>query len=144
MKNMSMFQKRSLEIKPVTVKKKTVLLQSNKQKQSASEIKLSFAYECNNLTGQIEWYGNIGERLGYSYAEFPETLEKWEEIIHFDDLGGLTSSIQHHLETDEPYFAKYRVRRKNGVFTYVSDCGTTLWNGSGIPYKRVGVLILHI
>lgn len=100
------------------------------------------AYEWDIVTDTIDWYGSIYEKLGYPKTDFPATLPAWYAMIHPDERIYVENRLYYHLKTKEPYWADYRVRRKNGGYVYVLDTGTALRNDSDTPYKFAGVIHL--
>jgi two-component system cell cycle sensor histidine kinase/response regulator CckA len=90
------------------------------------------------LDGNLEWFGNIDERLGYNPGEFPRTIDAWEKIIHPDEHDRVMTALDQHLKMHKPYMEEYRVQRKDGTFCYWTDRGTAFWDEKGNPFKMIG------
>ena len=104
------------------------------------ETAFEFAYEWNTRTGGIEWYGNIGDRLGYPREELPATLADWERLVHPDDCPGTRDKRREQLSRQESFFEMYRVRCHNGRFVFVTEFGTALQFISNSCSKWVGLM----
>jgi signal transduction histidine kinase len=88
---------------------------------------LSFAYAsagCAALTG----YGPAG-LAGNGALSFVA-------LVHADDRAALVSAITHALETGASYCCSYRLRRRDGSFRWVVDCGMEVERG--LPGRRGG------
>jgi signal transduction histidine kinase len=88
---------------------------------------LSFAYAsagCAALTG----YGPA-ELAGDGAVSFVA-------LVHADDRAALVSAITHALETGASYCCSYRLRRRDGSFRWVVDCGVEVERG--LPGRRGG------
>lgn len=103
--------------------------------QSASDL----VYEWKIPTGEIDWFGDIDERLGYSPGELQRTAEGRKKLIHPEDVERVTQAIEYHLRTRQPFFEEYRVVKKDGTFLHWTDSGTALWDSAGNAYKWIGV-----
>lgn len=71
---------------------------------------------CNAL-----WF----ETLGYTPIELhPFSREKWQGMIHPEDLGAVLSAIKAHFADDsDRYSCEYRMRHRDGRWIWVHDCG---------------------
>lgn len=103
--------------------------------QSASDL----VYEWKIPSGEMEWFGDVDERLGYAPGELARTAEGRKKFIHPDDLERISRAIENHLHTRQPFFEEYRVVKKDGTFLHWTDSGTALWDSEGNAYKWIGV-----
>jgi len=71
---------------------------------------------CNDL-----WY----ETLGYSPSDLhPFSREKWQGMVHPEDLGTVLSAIRAHFaDESNRYSCEYRMRHHDGRWVWVNDCG---------------------
>ncbi|WP_374864559.1 PAS domain-containing protein [Brucella cytisi] len=54
-----------------------------------------------------------------------------EKIIHPDDLEGVSQALSHSINTGERFSMRYRVRRADGVYRWVSGQADPLWDNDG-------------
>lgn len=85
---------------------------------------------------------NFYRNLGYEPDEFEITDERWDALIHPDDLERASRLFYDHLEGKIPrYYAEYRMLRKDGTYQWVSCTGKLIENDSdGQPSRVVGAL----
>ncbi|HDJ29380.1 MAG TPA: transporter substrate-binding domain-containing protein [Proteobacteria bacterium] len=78
--------------------------------------------------------------LGYEPGEFPLSYEKWEELVHPDDLKQVSQMLLHHLAGELPFYqAEYRLRAKDGSWAWVQDRGQVMeWDEDGKPLRAAG------
>lgn len=114
-------------------------LKKNKQRyQIAAESSSDLIWEWDIPKGKLEWFGEIDKMLGYAPKKFPRTIEAWEKIIYPEDHDQVMSLLEKHLKKKEPYYAEYRVIRKDGTICYWTDQGIALRDKQGRPYLMIG------
>ena len=89
-------------------------------------------------TNQLDWYGQIDQKLGYAEGEFPWTMEAWGSSIHPSDYGRVVKSYIRSWETGAPFNEEYRIRRKDGTYIYWSDRGRPLYADDGKMVRFIG------
>ncbi len=104
----------------------------------AAECTSDMIYEWDIRTNSLDWFGEIDRNLGYEPGEIEHSLEAWLDLIHPDDRGKLTNAVEIHLTSTEPIYEKYRMRRKNGDYSYWTDKGTPIVDETGKPVKWIG------
>ncbi|MDI6756003.1 MAG: GAF domain-containing protein, partial [Thermodesulfobacteriota bacterium] len=104
----------------------------------AAESASDLIWEWDIGKGEVIWFGNIDETLGYQSGEFPRTKEAWVNIIHPEDRERVMKAFDRHLKNRERYFQEYRVLRKDGTVAYWIGSGTAVHDQEGKPYRMVG------
>jgi PAS domain S-box-containing protein len=124
----------------ITERKRTeeALRNSEERFRIAAKSSSDLIWDWGILDGNLEWFGNIDERLGYNPGEFPRTIDAWEKIIHPDEHDRVMTALDQHLKMHKPYMEEYRVQRKDGTFCYWTDRGTAFWDEKGNPFKMIG------
>jgi two-component system, cell cycle sensor histidine kinase and response regulator CckA len=105
----------------------------------AAETSNDLIYEWD-LKQNLQWPDRIDEILGYGPAEFSRTLDGWMESVHPEDIDHLKASIKAHLEGRVPFVEEYRIRRKNGVYSWWSARGDTSMSPDGTPVRWIGTV----
>ncbi|MCT7971750.1 PAS domain S-box protein [Laspinema olomoucense] len=114
------------------------LRQSTERFRIAAENTSDLIYEWDIATGQVEWFGNIDDQLGYEAVPFARTRQAWLDRLHPSDRERVENAIDRHLQTREPFDEEYQIQRADGIYLYWSDRGTALWDEQGQPYKWIG------
>ncbi|MGB9500262.1 MAG: PAS domain-containing protein [Dissulfuribacterales bacterium] len=78
--------------------------------------------------------------LGYEPGEFPLSYEKWEELVHPDDLKQVSQILRQHLAGELPFYqAEYRLQAKDGSWVWVHDRGQVMErDDDGKPLRAAG------
>ncbi len=98
-------------------------------------------YELDIPTNRVGHFGNIYQALGYPADETPTSATAWSELIHPDDRDRVMDSYTSCLTAEERCFEEeYRIRRKDGDFSYFIDRAFLLRDEHGAPYKWIGAL----
>ncbi len=115
------------------------LRRSEERFRIAAQSAADLVYEWDMGSGELTWYGNISEILGYDPAELPRSLEAWEKILHPEDRVRVRLSVERHLETGDTFFEEYRVVRRDGVVLQWTDSGRVIRDASGRPVRWIGI-----
>jgi PAS domain S-box-containing protein len=78
------------------------------------------------------------ELLGYRDDEFPNVLDSFQSHVHPSDLPKVMEAVQAHLDERLPYEAEFRMRHKNGEWSWFSARGQAMWDKDGKPYRMAG------
>jgi PAS domain S-box-containing protein len=98
-------------------------------------------YELDIPTNRVDHFGNIYQALGYPEDETPTSATAWSELIHPDDRDRVMESYTSCLAAEERRFEEeYRIRRKDGDFSYFIDRAFLLRDEHGAPCKWIGAL----
>lgn len=78
--------------------------------------------------------------LGYEPGEVPPTHESWLSLVHPDDRERMIQASQRAMRRDAPaYPIEYRLRRKDGAYTWVYSVGdVTERDAQGNPLRFTG------
>ena len=116
------------------------LQESEERFRRAALMSSDLIHECDREGDRFAWFGDVDRILGYPEGEFPRTFEAWEKAIHPEDHARVMSAIARHWETAEPFFAEYRVLRKDGGVLHWHHTGTLLRGGEGRPNRCIGTV----
>ncbi|MCS7009082.1 MAG: ATP-binding protein, partial [Chthoniobacterales bacterium] len=82
--------------------------------------------------------------LGYSEAEFPNTVTFWKNLVYPEDLELLLRSFDKHVASGgkEPFSAEVRFRHKEGHYVWLMSCGKVLeWTDDGRAKRAIGCFV---
>ena len=121
----------------------------NEQALRASDERLRLAlwgtgdalWDWNLQTGRVERTG-LANLLGYPEEEIESTLYWRDKLTHPEDAEATTTSLQHHLDGQTPYYeAQYRLRSAKGDWLWVLDRGQIVErNKQGLPLRMAGTM----
>jgi len=106
--------------------------------ESAVESSGHVLYDWNSATNQVAYGGAIEHVLGYSAREMSGDLSRWVELIHPDDRGLFTETIERLVATKESVQFEYRVRRKDGAYIFMEDAGQFIEESHGKITQMIG------
>jgi PAS domain S-box-containing protein len=98
-------------------------------------------WECNVTSREVVLNERWAAIQGYTVAELgPFTVDKWNRLVHPDEIETLESLIKSHLQGDINFFEmEYRVRHKNGTWVWVHDRGKVVERtADGRPLRMSG------
>ncbi|MCH8534651.1 MAG: PAS domain S-box protein, partial [Flavobacteriaceae bacterium] len=99
------------------------------------------AWEWNSITDIAYHNDKWAKILGYEPEEIlPINAEKWEKLIHPDDLNKYNSEMAKHLRGETKYYqSEIRLKAKNGDYKWILDRGKVIsYDRNGIPEKVYG------
>ncbi len=80
--------------------------------------------------------------FGFSKDEFEPTLERWEDLVHPQDIPWVSEVLEAFLKGESAYDIEYRARTKSGEWIWVLDRGKIMeWDSDGNPLRAVGTLM---
>lgn len=81
-------------------------------------------WDLNLITREIYYSPTFKRMLGYTEDEFPNTTRFWESLVHPENLSLVLDKFQEHIRGESEYFyVEYRIRKKDGSYTWVLDRG---------------------
>jgi hypothetical protein len=98
-------------------------------------------YDWDLTTDNIVWAGQGAQIFG----EDSEPLKRGERFlqrVNPEDIPLRLKSLSSHVSDNTPYDCEYRIRSDNGAFAWVSDRGSVIRAGNGMPQRLVGSLRL--
>ena len=99
------------------------------------------AWDWNMQTGEIAMSPRFLRRLGYEPEAVPGRLDTIRELVHPDDWPAVSKRLNDHVEgRAESYVCEYRLRRRDGSWTWNFDRGRIVARDpvSGLPSRMVG------
>ncbi|MBF0265811.1 MAG: response regulator, partial [Gammaproteobacteria bacterium] len=126
-------------------------LKQGEEKLSSQKEQLQMAYEAANL-GLWDWRPQTGElftndiwetMLGYEPNTFPNTADKWSNLVHPDDLDKAFAAINDNIEgRTKMYHFPHRLKSKEGQWKWIDDYGKVVERDEqGNPVRFIGVHI---
>ncbi len=91
-------------------------------------------YEWDVATGKLEWFGHPEHTLGYALTEMPQTLDELLTWIHPDDRPQMFETLELRKRETVIRGLEYRVRRRDGGWSWWLERATPLAEGDGIPH----------
>lgn len=97
-------------------------------------------WDWNLITNELFLSDQWKDMLGYSGSEIENKYSEWEKLVHPDDLGTCIHELDKHLNGEsEVYMSEYRMRRKDGNYTWILDRGKLIERTpDGKPLRIVG------
>jgi PAS domain S-box-containing protein len=95
-------------------------------------------YVIHTDTGQVDWFGQIDNVLGYEEGEFARSLETWNRSMHPDDRERVSAAYRDAHHSGRTFTEEYRIARKDGSYVYWSDRGRPIYNHKGVVIKFIG------
>jgi PAS domain S-box-containing protein len=133
---------RLIMIDDITDKVKTdeEIIKSNERFKMATKATSDAVYEWDLSTNILTW----GEGMHTLFNHNPDevSIEKWETLIHKDDLIRVSQSLKNAIEHPKKKFWKeqYRFLKKDGIYSYVFDRGFVVRGEDGKPLKLIGAM----
>lgn len=100
-------------------------------------------WEWDVKTGLVECDPKKATMIGYSLEEFPQDVYEICDLIHPEDYEKTMQIMKDHLEGHtESWDATYRIRRKNGKYSWYYDRGRVTHRSSdGSPLRVAGSVL---
>lgn len=95
-------------------------------------------WDWNLLSDEVFFSVHYYEMLGYAANELKPSYATFENLVHPADREAVRSQIQLHLELRIPYSVEFRMRRKDGEYSWILARGQALWNEEGQPVRMAG------
>jgi len=95
----------------------------------------------NIVYDQFEFNERFCMMLGYKQDELKHHLDTWNELLHPDDAGYVSSTLKPHLTGATPFFStEHRLRHKSGRWVWVHNTGKVLQrDAAGNPLQAFGI-----
>jgi PAS domain S-box-containing protein len=93
----------------------------------------------------IIWSDEFRHMMGFEDEnDFPNVLKMWGERLHPEDAEAIGKAVLDHLmdKTGQtPYFAEFRIMKKDGNYMHIRASGATIRDKEGNPLRAMGALI---
>ena len=117
-------------------------------RQSEERLKLALAatragvWDIDLVNRTRWWSPELPAMLGYAPGELPETDASFRDLVHPDDWAELRVRARRHLAGITAEFrAQYRLRGKDGGWTWIEDTGEAVRDAFGRPVRFVGTVV---
>ncbi len=109
--------------------------------ESAIESSLAGFWDWNIITNEEYLSPRFKEMFGYEDHEMENKPEAWQKIAYPEDLPGMFSSFEKHIESKGviPFHSIVRYFHKNGETIWVKCNGKVVeWSENGAPARAIG------
>jgi PAS domain S-box-containing protein len=91
------------------------------------------------VTNEVNWSPEAYSMLGYEPDAFPVTLEKFQSLMHPDDVQGMMSDVMSSIEQGDGFNVQFRLRHAEGRWVWIQGRGkVTGSDGTGKPVFMMG------
>lgn len=98
-------------------------------------------YDWDCTSGAIVWAGAIESITGFTPDEYRQVdINEWERMIHPDDRQAASDALAVAAKAVGQYAVEYRLRKKDGSYTFVEDNGIFLADESGNSTRMLGTM----
>ncbi|MBP2027098.1 two-component system CheB/CheR fusion protein [Acetoanaerobium pronyense] len=131
-------------------------MKNQEKKLDKAQSRLSMALDAGNIawweydvqSGNVVFSDKKATMLGYTVEEFPTYVYDVCDLIHPDDYDSTMKKMENHLlGITDSWDALYRIRRKDGGYSWYHDRGKiSLWTKDKKPHKVIGTVtdVTHI
>ncbi|AHF02347.1 hypothetical protein THIAE_08045 [Thiomicrospira aerophila AL3] len=92
------------------------------------------------VTNHIEWSDQAYLQLGYQPQAFPIDLDRFNKLIHPDDLSEMLGAVQAQIKVNKTFNVRFRCKNNAGGWTWIQGRGrVTKSNEQGEPIQMMGV-----
>jgi PAS domain S-box-containing protein len=95
-------------------------------------------YDWDLLTGHVWYAARFRQIVGYSEADFPDTFNAFQSVVHDEDRPRVLARIRAHLENREPLDVRCRVKTASGNLLWCRMRGEAERNAAGRPLRLSG------
>ncbi|MBN1867424.1 cache domain-containing protein [Candidatus Sumerlaeota bacterium] len=96
-------------------------------------------WDFNLETGKIHYTPRWFAILGYEPDELPQSYNTWLTHLHPDDREEFERHMREHMEGGDPFSLEYRMRKRDGKWTWILSRGQCVERDSeGKPRRLVG------
>lgn len=92
----------------------------------------------------LRFSDQVRRLLGYvDRSDFPDSLQAWAAAIHPDDRPRVLAELDGHFSDmtgKTPYVCEYRMRRKDGSYSWFRERAATVRNERGSPLHSAGAI----
>ncbi|MHC2991605.1 hypothetical protein OB13_08370 [Pontibacter sp. HJ8] len=90
-------------------------------------------------TNTIWWNDSLQNMLGYDENQMGEGINSWFDKLHPEDKEQVVSSVNKAINHGkEQWSGEYRLLKKDGTYTYVSNRAYILYNEYQMPFRVLG------
>ena len=116
------------------------LRQSEDRFRIAATLGADIIAEVDIKTGDVEWFGQVDDALGYEHGEFPRTFDGWTGQLHPEDRERVMAEVEREVVAlRRELSAEFRIRAKDGSYRHWSVRVAPRSEGQGRPTRFVVV-----
>jgi len=119
----------------------TALQESQHNLAKAQELSHLGSREWDIKSGKVFWSDETYRILGYQPQSFESTYAKFLEMMHPGDVEGFKTTVQDCIDTHEPYFVVYRIKRASGEIRYIQEQGEVICNKDGDAMRIIAAAL---
>jgi PAS domain S-box-containing protein len=127
----------------ITERKKyeSQLKESLKRYHYVSKATRDAIYDWDAKTNFVHWEDGLTTLFGHQPKDI-DTVDRWLDLIHPDDLEDVNKSLQYRLEdTNSNHWAwKYRLKKDDGNYAHVNENGYIIRNKEGKNIRMIGTI----
>lgn len=96
-------------------------------------------WDWNLLTNEVYFSPRWKEMLGFEVTEINNNFDSFIEILHPEDKEKVDFSLKKYLSQEIPnYNIEFRLKQKNGEYTWIAARGAALFDENNVPYRMSG------
>jgi PAS domain S-box-containing protein len=112
---------------------------ANERFEHATKATSDIIWDWDIPSNQTFRSANFYQLFGYPENQDLKNNEFWDSIIHPDDLADVRTNLKKALSDTGAYWSQeFRVRKQNGVYSYVLDKGFIIRDDSGNAIRMIG------
>lgn len=97
-------------------------------------------WDWNVHTGEVVMSAQYKTMLGYRDDELADCIETWQSLLHPDDRDRVLLTLESYLQRQlSTYRVEFRLRCKDGRYTWVLSRGQAMWDANGNAVRMIGV-----
>ena len=114
------------------------LRESEERLRLAQEAAQIGTFDRNLLTGKCRWTRQQEAIYGVRAGEFPETIDKFIELVHSDDRPHVSSLVAQSMASGEAH-GEWRAVWPDGTIRWISGRWRVFHDSEGKPIRAIGV-----
>jgi PAS domain S-box-containing protein len=114
------------------------LRKSEERSLLALESSTDGLWDWDLLSNTVFYSDRFREILGYSFEEFPGTIDSFRSRLHPEDAEVIWAAIERHLQERVPYKVEFRLRTKSGDYLWFLGRGQAVWDLAGNAVRMSG------
>ncbi|MEZ5325193.1 MAG: PAS domain S-box protein [Verrucomicrobiales bacterium] len=89
-------------------------------------------------SNEVYYSARFKELIGYQPDEFGNDFDAWAAHLHPSDKAATLQAVTDHIENRIPFDVEYRLRCKNGNYSWFHARGLAVWGASGRATRMAG------
>ena len=97
-------------------------------------------YEWDLVADSLTWVGQTGDVIGISDARSIVSGNTFLQRIHPEDLARRMVALSQHFDSSHTFNIEYRVRRDDGIFSWIQERAVAAADPDGRPQRLTGII----